>query len=121
MPWFMKMNLHENESPLSHRMSFLRHLYDEPNWGTVTGNHESQDQHEWLAKSFEAERAHLRAVAYRMLGSGNEADDAVQEVWLRLSRSDSGAIKNLGGWLTTVVARIYLDVAFARSEKRGFS
>src|SRR5690348_1297487 len=67
------------------------------------------DLHEWLAKSFEAERAHLRAaLANRILGSGNEADDAVQELWLRLSRSDAGAIENMGGWLLTVVARMCL-------------
>ena len=58
----------------------------------------------WLAEQFEANRTHLRAVAYRMLGSTTEADDAVQEAWLRLSRSDTTGIDNLGGWLTTVVA-----------------
>ncbi|WP_323807893.1 sigma factor, partial [Amycolatopsis keratiniphila] len=61
------------------------------------------DEHDWLARRFEGHRTHLRAVAYRMLGSLSEADDAVQEAWLRLSRSDSGEVDNLGGWLTTVV------------------
>ena len=84
----------------------------------MTGSHESQDQHEWPAKSFEAERAHLRAVANRILGSGNEADDAVEEVWLRLSRSDSGAIENMGGWLLTVVARMCLDMLRSRTARR---
>jgi RNA polymerase sigma-70 factor (ECF subfamily) len=64
---------------------------------------------EWLAEAFEGERPHLRAVAYRMLGSLAEADDAVQEAWLRLSRSDTAAIENLRGWLTTVVGRVALD------------
>ena len=67
-----------------------------------------------LAERFESHRDHLRAVAYRMLGSNAEADDAVQEAWLRLSRSDESEIGNLGGWLTTVVARVCLDVLRAR-------
>src|SRR6185312_4661158 len=73
-------------------------------------------EQEWLAERFEAERPHLRAVAYRMLGSLNEAEDAVQEAWIRLSRSDSDEIENLGGWLTTVVARISLNTLRARPE-----
>jgi RNA polymerase sigma-70 factor (ECF subfamily) len=68
------------------------------------------DQQEWLAEEFEAQRPHLRAVAYRMLGSLSEADDAVQDAWLRLSRADRSEVENLGGWLTTVVARVALDV-----------
>lgn len=64
----------------------------------------------WLAERFEENRRHLRAVAYRMLGPLTEADDAVQEAWLRLSRSDPGGIHNLRGWLTTVVARVCLDM-----------
>lgn len=75
-------------------------------------------QHEWLADEFEKNRGHLRAVAYRMLGSASEADDAVQESWLRLSRSESTEIENLGGWLTTVVARVCLDMLRARSSRR---
>jgi RNA polymerase sigma factor (sigma-70 family) len=67
-----------------------------------------------LAEQFEHHRAHLRAVAYRMLGSVTEAEDAVQESWLRLSRSDTSAVENLGGWLTTVVARVSLDLLRAR-------
>jgi len=66
------------------------------------------DERGWLAEQFEENRGHLRAVAYRMLGSLNEADDAVQEAWLRLNRSDANEIENLGGWLTTVVARVCL-------------
>jgi RNA polymerase sigma-70 factor, ECF subfamily len=73
---------------------------------------------EWWAQQFEENRGHLRAVAYRMLGSLSEADDAVQETWLRLSRSDAGAIENLGGWLTTVVARVCLDVLRSRASRR---
>ncbi len=74
--------------------------------------------HEWLAERFEANRAHLRAVAYRMLGSLSEADDAVQETWLRLSRSDTNGIANLDGWLTTVVGRVCLDMLRSRTSRR---
>ena len=76
------------------------------------------DEHDWLAKQFEAERTHLRAVAYRMLGSLTEAEDAVQESWLHLSRSDTSGVENLGGWLTTVVARICLDMLRSRNSRR---
>ena len=76
------------------------------------------DEHEWLAERFEEKRAHLRAVAYRMLGSVAEADDAVQEAWLRLSRSGASGIENLGAWLTTVVARVSLDMLRSRKSKR---
>src|SRR5262245_43755896 len=72
----------------------------------------------WLAEQFDAQRARLRVVAYRMLGSPSEADDAVQEAWLRLSSSDAGAIQNLGGWLTTVVARVCLDMLRSRKSRR---
>src|SRR5215208_5322430 len=71
-----------------------------------------------LAEQFEANRSHLRAVAYRMLGSLSEADDAVQESWLRLSRSGTNGVENLGGWLTTVVARVCLDVLRSRKSRR---
>jgi RNA polymerase sigma factor (sigma-70 family) len=76
------------------------------------------NDHDWLAERFEAQRAHLRAVAYRMLGSASEADDAVQEAWLRLARADTSGVENLGGWLTTVVARVCLDMLRARSSRR---
>ena len=76
------------------------------------------NKHEWLAEQFEAERSHLQAVAYRMLGSLSEADDAVQESWLHLSRSDTNSIQNLGGWLTTVVARVCLDMLRSRKSRR---
>ncbi|HEX2102670.1 MAG TPA: RNA polymerase sigma factor SigJ [Solirubrobacteraceae bacterium] len=71
-----------------------------------------------LADRFEADRTHLRAVAYRMLGSISDADDAVQETWLRLTRSDAAAIENLSGWLTTVVARVCLDMLRSRASRR---
>jgi RNA polymerase sigma factor (sigma-70 family) len=71
-----------------------------------------------LADRFEADRTHLRAVAYRMLGSVSDADDAVQETWLRLSRTDAAAIENLSGWLTTVVARVCLDMLRSRTSRR---
>lgn len=73
---------------------------------------------EHLGQLFESERDHLRAVAYRMLGSATEADDAVQETWLRLNRSDAAAIENLGGWLTTVISRVCLDMLRARNSRR---
>jgi RNA polymerase sigma factor (sigma-70 family) len=76
------------------------------------------DQNDWLAERFEAHRTHLRAVAYRMLGSLSEADDTVQEAWLRLSRSDTTGVANLGGWLTTVVARLCLDELRSRRSRR---
>src|SRR5207253_7242482 len=76
------------------------------------------DEKKFLAEKFEANRAHLRAVAYRMLGSAGEVDDAVQETWLRLSRSDTSAVANLGGWLTTVVARVCLDMLRSRKSRR---
>jgi RNA polymerase sigma factor (sigma-70 family) len=76
------------------------------------------DEHDWLAERFEEHRTHLRAVAYRMLGSLSEADDAVQETWLRLSRSDTSDVENLGGWLTTVVARVCLNVLRSRKARR---
>src|SRR5713226_5689124 len=76
------------------------------------------DEHEWLAERFEENRTHLRAVAYRMLGSQSEADDAVQEAWLRLSRSDTSSVENLGGWLTTVVGRVCLDMLHSRTSRR---
>jgi RNA polymerase sigma factor (sigma-70 family) len=76
------------------------------------------DERDWLAGRFEEHRAHLRAVAYRMLGSLTEADDAVQEAWLRLSRTDAGKVENLGGWLTTVVARVSLNMLRSRKARR---
>jgi RNA polymerase sigma-70 factor (ECF subfamily) len=76
------------------------------------------DEQEWLAERFETHRTHLRAVAYRMLGSPSEAEDALQEAWLRLSRTDTSAIENLGGWLTTVVARVCLNMLQARKTRR---
>jgi RNA polymerase sigma-70 factor (ECF subfamily) len=74
-------------------------------------------EQEWLAERFEEHRPHLRAVAYRMLGSLSEADDAVQDAWLRLSRADTSAVENLGGWLTTVVARVALNMLRSRSTR----
>jgi RNA polymerase sigma factor (sigma-70 family) len=75
------------------------------------------DDRDWLAERFEEHRTHLRAVAYRMLGSLSEADDAVQEAWLRLSRTDADEIENLGGWLTTVVARVSLNMLRSRKVR----
>jgi RNA polymerase sigma-70 factor (ECF subfamily) len=76
------------------------------------------DERDWLAEQFEEHRTRLKAVAYRMLGSLTEADDAVQEAWLRLSRSDASEIENLGGWLTTVVARVSLNMLRSRASRR---
>ena len=77
-----------------------------------------EEHHDWLAERFEENRTHLRAVAYRMLGSVPEAEDAVQETWLRLGRSDTSEVDNLGGWLTTVVARVCLDLLRTRNSRR---
>jgi RNA polymerase sigma factor (sigma-70 family) len=76
------------------------------------------NERDWLAERFEEQRTRLRAVAYRMLGSLSEADDAVQEAWLRLTRSDADAIENLDAWLTTVVARVSLNMLRARKTRR---
>jgi RNA polymerase sigma factor (sigma-70 family) len=76
------------------------------------------DERDWLADRFEEHRPHLRAVAYRMLGSLAEADDAVQDAWLRLSRAGTGEVENLGGWLTAIVARICLNMLRARRTRR---
>jgi RNA polymerase sigma-70 factor, ECF subfamily len=76
------------------------------------------DEHDWLTERFEESRTHLRAVAYRMLGSLSEAEDAVQETWLRLSRSDTSDVENLAGWLTTVIARVCLNMLRSRGSRR---
>jgi RNA polymerase sigma factor (sigma-70 family) len=76
------------------------------------------DEQKWLAERFEEHRTRLRAVAYRMLGSVSEADDAVQDAWLRLSRTDTSEVENLGGWLTTVVARVSLNMLRSRRTRR---
>src|SRR5215216_3724243 len=75
------------------------------------------NEHDWLAGQFEEHRTHLRAVAYRMLGSLSESDDAVQEAWLRFDRSDTSGVENLGGWLTRVVARVCLDMLRSRKSR----
>jgi RNA polymerase sigma-70 factor (ECF subfamily) len=76
------------------------------------------DQQSWLTERFEENRPRLRGVAYRMLGSLSEAEDAVQEAWLRLNRSDTASVENLGGWLTTVVSRVCLDMLRSRKSRR---
>jgi RNA polymerase sigma factor (sigma-70 family) len=76
------------------------------------------DEKQWLAEKFEGNREHLRGVAYRMLGSLSEADDALQETWLRLNRSETSGVQNLGGWLTTVVAHVCLDMLRSRTSRR---
>src|ERR1700758_2631418 len=76
------------------------------------------DDQEWLAQRFEEHRGRLRAVAYRMLGSLSEADDAVQDTWIRLSRIDADEVENLGGWLTTVIARVCLNMLRSRQSRR---
>src|SRR6266550_6452478 len=84
----------------------------------MRGRNLTQEDRDWLVERFEEHRTHLRAVGYRMLGSLSEADDAVQEAWLRLNRSDTTEIENLGGWLTTVVARVCLNMLQARRVRR---
>jgi RNA polymerase sigma factor (sigma-70 family) len=76
------------------------------------------DRHDWLVERFDANRPHLRTVAYRMLGSLGDADDAVEEAWLRMSRADTSGIENLGGWLTTAVLRVCLDMRRSRRSRR---
>src|SRR4051794_18707355 len=97
----------------SHPPRPVRHPIDEGRREDVTVTEPDR-----IAERFEDHRAHLRAVAYRMLGSASEAEDAVQEAWLRLTRSDSGEVTNLGGWLTTVVGRVCLDMLRARRARR---
>lgn len=75
-------------------------------------------EQDWLAAQFDTRRDHLRGVAYRLLGSATEADDAVQESWLRVSRSDTNDVENLGGWLTTIVSRVCLDMLRSRASRR---
>jgi RNA polymerase sigma-70 factor (ECF subfamily) len=75
-------------------------------------------ENDWLAEGFEEQRSHLRAVAFRMLGSLSEADDAVQDAWLRVSRANTSVVENLGGWLTTIVARVCLNMLRARRVRR---
>ena len=98
---------------LTYRLGGVRHCYDGMNAEDV-----SVDQAQWLAQRFEQDRPHLRAVAYRLLGSLSEADDAVQEAWLRLSRSGASGVDNLTGWLTTVVGRVCLDMIRSRAARR---
>ncbi len=91
---------------------------DRPEVTYSDGGMSQMTESDGLAEGFESQRARLRAVAYRMLGSLAEADDAVQEAWLRLSRTDAGSIENLGGWLTTVAARVCLNVLRSRTTRR---
>ena len=100
---------------LSHRSGLVRHYYNDV---ARRENVTEMDEHDWLAQQFEENRTHLKAVAYRMLGSMSETDDAVQEAWLRLSRSDTSGVENLRGWLTTVVARVCLDLLRSRRSRR---
>src|SRR5579864_1235809 len=76
------------------------------------------DHTEWLAAGFEEHRDHLRAVAYRLLGSMSDADDAVQDTWLRLTGADTSEVQNLGGWLTTIVARVSLNMLRSRRHRQ---
>src|SRR5262245_20302093 len=105
-------------------MEFLRSCHrDEVSWVNVVDTCRrrdvtSVDEREWLANRFQEHRGHLKAVAYRMLGSLAEAEDAVQDAWLRLSRSDTKEIENLEAWLTTVVARVCLNVLRSRNVRR---
>ena len=91
----------------------MRQMYDATGGGNVTVGEQG-----WLTDRFEEHRPRLRGVAYRMLGSLSEAEDAVQETWLRLTRIDTATVENLGGWLTTVVARVCLDMLRARNSRR---
>src|SRR5438046_1706383 len=79
---------------------------------------DDKQANDWLAQQFEQHRPHLRQIAYRMLGSLSDTDDAVQEAWLRLARAETSAVDNLGGWLTTVVGRVCLDMLRTRNSRR---
>src|SRR5262249_5444221 len=92
---------------------FVRRINDGTQPKDVSVDHDG-----WLAERFDEHRTRLKAVGYRMLGSLSEADDAVQETWLRLNRTDSGSVQNLGGWLTTVLGRVCLDMLRARKSRR---
>src|SRR4029450_2899527 len=105
--------LHGTSPERSHLSARVRHLYDGCRGKDVTVN-----AIDWQTEEFERHRPHLRAVAYRMLGSLSDADDVVQEAWLRLSRSEAASIENMRGWLTTVVARLSLDELRARKSRR---
>jgi RNA polymerase sigma factor (sigma-70 family) len=87
-------------------------------WQAPVGECDAMNEHDWLVERFETDRPRLRAVAYRMLGSLSEADDAVQEAWIRLSRADVDAVENLSGWLTTIVARVCLNMLKSRRSRR---
>jgi RNA polymerase sigma-70 factor (ECF subfamily) len=100
-------------SLLSHTVDWIRHPVDEVDRVNVTMTERNS-----LTEQFQASQPHLRAVAYRILGSKTEAEDAVQEAWLRLARSDTGDVENLRGWLTTVVARVCLDMLRTRKSRR---
>src|SRR5262249_51974071 len=118
---FLTCGRYNASADLRHRNQILPVTFDQARSsydGTRRGNVTMADEREWLAERFEGHRGHLRGVAYRMLGSRSEADDAVQEAWLRVSRSDTGTVENLGGWLTTVVARVCLDMLRSRGSRR---
>src|SRR5262247_3935861 len=100
-------------SVMTYRRGRVRHCYDGTRAKDV-----SMSEGDWLAGQFEQNRPRLRAVAYRMLGSAAEADDAVQEAWLRLGRSGADGVQNLAGWLTTAVTRVCLDMLRARKSRR---
>jgi len=98
---------------LSHWFRLLRQRFDETTFENVT-----MTENHWMADRFEADRERLSAVAYRMLGSRSEAEDAVQETWVRLSRTDTSDVENMSGWLTTVIARVCLDMLRSRDSRR---
>src|SRR5262245_40796321 len=85
---------------------------------SLTYGESEMPENDWLAEKFQENRPQLRTVACRILGSTGEADDAVQEAWLRLTRSDTSSVENLGGWLTTVVARVCLDMLRSRKSRK---
>src|SRR5947209_18904640 len=105
---------HDDPDDHSHRQGQARHLHDDG----AQRRDVTVEESDWMARRFEENRGHLRGVAYRMLGSLSEAEDAVHEAWLRFSRADTSAVENLGGWLTTVVARVCLDMLRSRKSRR---
>src|SRR5881392_3167497 len=116
LPWLSTPHGYPGEAAVTTDGNGLSHLFAFRGHGGMTQL--TMDEREWLGERFEEQRTHLRAVAYRMLGSLSEADDAVQEAWLRLTRSDADEIENLDPWLTTVVARVSLNMLRSRATRR---
>src|SRR5262249_528576 len=109
--------LSERSVPGWHRQAH-RHSARFGAWQSQVDGESTMAESDWLAEKFQEQRPQLKAVACRILGSNGEADDAIQEAWFRLTRSDVNSVENLGGWLTTVVARVCLDMLRSRKSRK---